>query len=60
VARLFANLDTDRNAFDFAAAAPSPGTGPLQAVPEPSSALLIGAGLGVLARVGRSREVARH
>jgi hypothetical protein len=55
VARLFANVDTDQNALDFAEAAPSPGTGPLTAVPEPGSALLVCAGLGGLARLGRKR-----
>lgn len=55
VARLFANVDTDQNALDFAEAAPSPGTGPLLAVPEPGSALLVCAGLGGLARLGRKR-----
>ena len=38
VARRFANLDTDDNARDFAAAAPSPGSGPLATVPEPAAA----------------------
>jgi hypothetical protein len=55
VARIFANVDTDQNALDFAAAAPSPGSGPLTAVPEPGSALLVCAGLGGLARLGRKR-----
>jgi hypothetical protein len=55
IARLFANVDTDRNAFDFAASAPTPGTGPLASVPEPSTAGLLALGLAVLVRGGRRR-----
>ena len=56
VARHFANVDTDDNALDFAAFAPTPGTGPLSGVPEPASGLLVCAGLGGLARLGRRRS----
>jgi hypothetical protein len=50
VARLFADVDTDDNAADFAALAlPTPGEAPLRAVPEPASALLLAGGLVVLA-----------
>jgi hypothetical protein len=59
VARLFANVDTDQNSLDFAAAEPSPGSGALAAVPEPGSGLLVCAGLGGLARLGRLRAAAR-
>jgi hypothetical protein len=55
IARLFANVDTDRNAFDFGASAPTPGTGPLSSVPEPSTAGLLALGLAVLVRGGRRR-----
>lgn len=54
LARLFADLDTDDNAVDFAVATPTPGTAPLT-VPEPSSAALLGVGLWCLARGGRRR-----
>lgn len=59
VARVFANVDTDQNSLDFAAAAPSPGSGALAAVPEPGSGLLVCAGLGGLARLGRKRPAPR-
>ena len=58
VARLFADLDTDDNAFDFAAAEPSPGSAVLS-VPEPSASLLAAVGvLGLLcvAEPRRRRE----
>ena len=59
VARLFANLDTDQNSLDFAAAAPTPGSGPLAAVPEPGTGLLLAGGLTGLARCGRRRTAPR-
>lgn len=55
VARRFANLDTDDNSRDFAAAVPSPGTGPLATVPEPTSGALCALGLAGLAHGGRRR-----
>jgi hypothetical protein len=55
IARLFADVDTDRNAFDFAAAVPSPGGGAVSSVPEPGTGLLIGAGMCGLAHAGRRR-----
>jgi len=56
IARLFANVDTDQNALDFAAAAPSPGVAPLASVPEPGPGLLLAGGLAGLVRGGRSRS----
>jgi hypothetical protein len=47
IARVFANVDTGDNALDWGAAAPTPGTAPLQSVPEPS-ALWMTAPLGLL------------
>ena len=51
LARLFANLDTNDNAADFAAGDPTPG---VAALPEPSGAALLGLGLVGLARLGRA------
>ena len=50
LARRFANVDTNDNAADFVASAPTPG---VAALPEPSSAALLGLGLAGLARLGR-------
>ena len=54
LARRFANVDTDDNASDFLAGAPTPGSAPL-ALPEPAGAGLLGLGLLGLARLGRRR-----
>jgi hypothetical protein len=54
LARHFANLDTDDNASDFLASAPTPGSAPL-ALPEPAGTGLLGLGLLGLARLGRRR-----
>ncbi len=54
LARVFANVDSDDNAADFAILeVPTPGSGPLAEVPEPSSVWLLAAGLAGLARAGR-------
>lgn len=54
LARRFANIDTGDNAADFVVlTAPTPGTAPLSAVPEPGSGLLIGLGLSGLSLAGR-------
>ena len=54
LARLFANLDTNDNAADFGVlAAPTPGSAPLLAVPEPRSVALLASGLGVVAWLRR-------
>jgi hypothetical protein len=58
LARLFADIDTDDNAADFAVGAPTPGTAPM-AVPEPASGALVGAGLAGLAGVRRRAARAR-
>jgi hypothetical protein len=50
IARRFANLDTDDNAADWLAAAPSPGEAPLLPVPEPRALLLLGPAAALLLR----------
>jgi hypothetical protein len=54
LARHFANLDTNDNASDFLASAPTPGSAPL-ALPEPAAAGMLGLGLLGLLRLGRRR-----
>ncbi len=58
LARVFANLDTNDNSADFISAIPSPGEGPLTAIPEPGSACLLLLGLVGLERLGRARSEA--
>jgi hypothetical protein len=54
LARVFADVDTDDNAVDFAALeAPTPGSAPLSTVPEPAGALLLAVGLAGLSLCGR-------
>jgi hypothetical protein len=55
IARLFANVDTNDNASDFAAGAPTPGSAALANVPEPSAAALLSSGLVILGWQGRRR-----
>lgn len=60
LARLFANVDTDDNAADFAVLAiPTPGMAPLLAIPEPQTAVLVSVGLFALARLGNRAQRAR-
>lgn len=54
LARVFANVDTDDNAADFAAlGAPTPGVAPVSPVPEPGGAVLVATGIAGLALLGR-------
>jgi uncharacterized protein len=53
LARLFADVDTDDNASDFAVGAPTPGSATFAGVPEPVSGTLFAAGLAGLAWRGR-------
>lgn len=54
LARVFADVDTDDNAADFAVGAATPGSAAF-AVPEPDSGSLVLAGLAALAGLGRRR-----
>jgi hypothetical protein len=56
LARLFANVDTDDNAADFAVAIPTPGIAPHANVPEPTTGMLLAMGMIGLAAVGRPRN----
>jgi hypothetical protein len=55
LARVFANVDTNDNAADFAVAMPTPGIAPLASVPEPTTGLLHAIGMAGLAAAGRAR-----
>ncbi len=60
LARRFANVDTNDNAVDFIVlSVPTPGHAPLNAVPEPQTAALLGAGLLCLAWSARARTAPR-
>jgi hypothetical protein len=60
LARRFANVDTDDNAVDFVVlGVPTPGSAPLNVVPEPQTAALLAAGLLGLAWSGRARAAPR-
>jgi hypothetical protein len=50
IARRFANVDTNDNAADWLGIAPTPGSAPIQAVPEPSPLLLFGSAAAFLLR----------
>jgi hypothetical protein len=52
LARRFANVDTNDNAIDFVAGAPTPG---MASLPEPQAGALLGLGLLGLWRLGRRR-----
>ena len=54
IQRRFDDVDTQDNAADWIAGAPTPGVA--VRVPEPSGALLLGTGLGGLAAAGRRRR----
>ncbi len=56
VARHFADMDTNNNFADFVAATPTPGWGPVSAVPEPGTASLFCLGLLGLRVFGRKRS----
>jgi PEP-CTERM motif len=55
LARVFADVDTDDNALDFAGGAPTPGTAAFASVPEPNSVALLASGLAALGWQGRRR-----
>ncbi len=58
LARVFADLDSNDNATDFRpSASPTPGSGPLSSIPEPTSGGLLALGLAGLAFLG-SRKMA--
>lgn len=61
VARFFADVDTDSNFADFTVLdAPTPGTAPLQMVPEPGSAVLLATGGSLLALLHGRRGATRR